>query len=185
MASQPKVSLQERANPYGWVLAVMGIASIVFGALAVVWPGPTLQALVYLFGAFVAVSGILALVATYQAAKVHEPWWPALFIAIADLVAAVVVFTYPGLTTTVLVYCVALWAICVGVVEMFASLVTARFLWLVAGLLALALGFVLLANPQLGGLALMITVGIFAIVWGIVLVIDAIRAPRVMELRVF
>ncbi len=185
MASQPQVKIQERANPYTWVLVVLAIVSIAFGVLAIIWPAPTLQVLVYLFGAFVATTGVVSLVYTFQAAGDRLPWWPPLLIGIVDLIAAAVIFTYPGLTATALVYLVGIWGICAGVFEIFFSLLTARFLWLLGGLLSLMVGFVLLANPLLGELALMMVVGIFAILQGIVLLVDAIRAPRIVEMRVF
>lgn len=40
-----------------------GIAAILFGVMALVWPGPTLAVLVIMFGAYVLVDGISLLVA--------------------------------------------------------------------------------------------------------------------------
>ncbi len=45
-----------------WVFLVRGIAAILFGVLALVWPGPTLAVLVIMFGAYVLVDGISLLV---------------------------------------------------------------------------------------------------------------------------
>ncbi len=183
-ANQPRVTVHERPNRYAWVLGIMGVLSIVFGVLCIVWPGPALAALVALFGAFAAVSGILSLVYMVMAIRDHETWWPALFLAIVDIAAAVVVFTQPALTAVTLVYVLAFWAILTGMLEIGASLVTGRFLWLVAGLLSLLVGFILLANPMQGALALVLVIGFFAVVWGIIFVIDAIRMPKVKEIQV-
>ena len=46
-----------------WVFAIRGVAAIVFGILAFVWPETTLTVLVILFGAYVFVDGIALLVA--------------------------------------------------------------------------------------------------------------------------
>ena len=46
-----------------WVFAIRGIAAIVFGILAFLWPEATLTVLVILFGAYVLVDGVALLVA--------------------------------------------------------------------------------------------------------------------------
>jgi uncharacterized membrane protein HdeD (DUF308 family) len=171
------MSSKSISRTFTWALALSGIASILFGVLALVWPGLTLGALVFLFGFYAIVGGVLALVQMFDAIGQHQTWWPALVIAIVDLVAAAFIFTNPGLTAITLLYVVAFWAIIGGLFEIFASLVLARFLTLLAGVLTVVAGFVLLGNPRDGALALVLVIGMFAIVRGIILLIDAFRWP--------
>jgi uncharacterized membrane protein HdeD (DUF308 family) len=42
---------------YWWAVAMRGVVSLVFGVMALLWPG----ALMFLFGAYALVDGILAL----------------------------------------------------------------------------------------------------------------------------
>ncbi len=58
-----------------WMLALRGLAAIVFGVLAFVWPDITLFALVLLFGAYMLVDGIFAIVAAVRAAGREARWW--------------------------------------------------------------------------------------------------------------
>ena len=44
-----------------------GIAALVFGILALVWPGPTLLVLVLLFGVFALVEGVATFVTAFGA----------------------------------------------------------------------------------------------------------------------
>ncbi|HEX3458102.1 MAG TPA: DUF308 domain-containing protein, partial [Candidatus Baltobacteraceae bacterium] len=46
-----------------WALLIRGIAAVIFGILALVWPGATWYAIAILFGAYALVDGIFALVA--------------------------------------------------------------------------------------------------------------------------
>jgi Short repeat of unknown function (DUF308) len=52
-----------------WLLALRGLAAVVFGVLAFIWPGATLITLVWLFGAFALVNGVLSLLVAAKAPK--------------------------------------------------------------------------------------------------------------------
>jgi hypothetical protein len=59
-----------------WLLLLRGIAAIVFGVLAFLWPGLTLVTLVLLYGAFALVDGVLSLVAAFTGSTKPVPtWW--------------------------------------------------------------------------------------------------------------
>src|SRR5499433_3802946 len=44
-----------------WLLLLRGVASIIFGLLAFIWPGLTLVALIFLWGAYAIIDGGIAL----------------------------------------------------------------------------------------------------------------------------
>ena len=61
-----------------WVFALRGLFAIIFGVLALIWPGSTLLALVLLFGAYALVDGILAVVSGIASYGRNERWWAVL-----------------------------------------------------------------------------------------------------------
>ena len=58
--------MTERLSRDWWIAAVQGVAAIVHGILALVWPGITLLALVFLFGALAIVSGMTLLFLAFR-----------------------------------------------------------------------------------------------------------------------
>src|SRR5512143_3403744 len=58
-----------------WHFAVRGVLAIVFGILALVWPKSAITALVLLFGVFVLVDGIIAVVSGVQLRQEFKYWW--------------------------------------------------------------------------------------------------------------
>lgn len=170
------------ARNWAWVLA-RGIFTIVFGAMAVFWPAITLWALVVLFGAYAIVDGITAIV---MGAKRRSGRGFLLSIGILGVIAGLVTLFWPGITTLVLLYLIAFWAIVIGV----ASIVNGfrltgdaggRWLFILTGLAEVVLGVVLLARPGQGAVALVVTIGLFAVVWGVITVVTSVRLRRLAK----
>src|ERR671916_1353182 len=80
-----------------WALALRGLAAIIFGILAFVWPGITLWALILLFGAYMLVDGVFAIVAAVRVAGEEARWWLLLVEGILGVLAGLRGFVWPGL----------------------------------------------------------------------------------------
>ncbi|MFC4552601.1 MULTISPECIES: HdeD family acid-resistance protein [Halorussus] len=163
-----------------WMLAVRGVLAIAFGALAFVWPGITLAALVLLFGAYAAADGVFALAGAVRAAGNRRRWWPLLLEGLAGVGAGIVAFVWPGITALALLYLVAAWAIITGAFELYAAVKLRRSVsneWLLAlsGVASVVFGVLLVALPGPGILTLLWLVGAYAIVFGVLLVALAFR----------
>ena len=53
----------ETLTRYWWAVVLRGVAAVLFGLLALIWPDITVLVLVILFGAYALVDGVLALIA--------------------------------------------------------------------------------------------------------------------------
>lgn len=163
-----------------WVLALRGVLAIVFGVLAALMPGITLFALVLLFGSYAIVDGGFAVVAAIRRQGTDGPSWALLLEGVIGIAAGVVTFVFPGLSALALVYLIGAWAIVTGVLEIFAAVRLRRQIqgewWLVAtGVLSIIFGGLILVRPGAGALALVLWIGAYAIVFGILLLALAFR----------
>jgi uncharacterized membrane protein HdeD (DUF308 family) len=165
---------------YWWVLAIRGVAAILFGIAAFVWPGITLTVLVLLFGAYALVDGIFAVVAGISVRKEQERWWLMVLEGVVGIIIGVLTFLYPSITALVLLYFIAAWAIVTGAFEIAAAIrlrreIEGEWLLALAGIASLIFGVLLVIQPGAGALALIWLIGAYAIVFGILMLVLAFR----------
>jgi uncharacterized membrane protein HdeD (DUF308 family) len=156
-----------------WVFAIRGIAAIVFGILAFIWPERTLTVLVFLFGAYALVDGVALLVALARGdAEARRNTWAVGIMGVLGIVVGVATFVWPGLTALTLLYLVAFWAIATGAFQVIAAIALRRELegefWMaLGGVASIVFGVLLVASPGDGLITLVWLVGIWAIVFGV------------------
>ena len=155
-----------------WLLLLRGVAAIAFGILAFFWPGLTLLTLTLLWGIYALADGLLALWAAIAAkgGDMAPRWWLALA-GIVSILAGLVTFLYPGMTALVLLMFIAAWAIIIGLLQIWGAIEWRKVLddaWLLAlnGVLSIAFGAILFAQPGAGAVALVWMIGWFALVFG-------------------
>lgn len=155
-----------------WAIALRGVIAILFGLAAFFWPGLTLFALVFLFGAYALIDGILSLIAAFRAAEHHTRWWPLLIVGLAGIAAGLLTFFYPGVTAIALLYIIAAWAIITGIFQIIAAFQLRREIaneWLLglSGLAAVIFGILAMVMPRARALAIVWLIGIYAIIFGL------------------
>ena len=163
-----------------WAVLLRGIAAIAFGVITFLWPGVTLGALVLLFGAYAFVDGIGAIVLGIREHGERERWWATLIVGLVGVAAGIITFLMPGITTLALLVVIAAWAIVRGVFDIAAAFrlrhaIEGEWLLGLVGALSIAFGVLLLLYPGTGALALVLWIGAFAFVSGIMLVALSFR----------
>ena len=144
-----------------------------FGVMAFVVPGLTLEILVLFFGAYMLVDGVFTMIAAFTDRSGHESWWLLLLEGLVGVAAGMITVFRPGLATIVLVYMISFWAIVTGVLEVVAAIQLRKEIqgeWLLAlsGVLSLVLGMFLLF-PGVGELTVVWLIGWYAILFGVML----------------
>lgn len=162
--------VQALANRW-WIFLIRGLAGVIFGILALVYPGSALVALTILFGAYAFVDGIFALWAAFTGIG-GSRWWALLLEGILGLVVAFYVWTQPVFSTVALVYAVAIWAVITGVIEIIAGfqlrdVINNEWLYILAGVVSIIFGILVFRDVGAGAFAIAWTIGIYAIIFGV------------------
>jgi len=174
----------EYLSRYWWTLAVRGALAVLFGLAALIWPDITLRVLVLLFGFYAVVDGLLALAALLVGgppASGRRGW--VVVEGVAGIAAGVFTFLWSGITALVLLWLIAAWAVVTGLLELAAAVVLRRELrgeWLLAlaGVLSVAFGVLLAVRPGEGAIAIVSVIGVFAVVFGVALLVLGVRLRR-------
>lgn len=156
-----------------WAVALRGVLAILYGVMAFVLPGLTLEILVLFFGAYMLVDGVFTMFAAFTDRSGHESWWVLLLEGLVGVAAGMITVFRPGLATIVLVYMISFWAIVTGVLEIVAAIqlrkeIQGELLLLLSGVLSLVLGIFLLV-PGVGELTVAWIIGWYAILFGAML----------------
>ena len=167
---------------WGWV-ALRGVVAILFGLMALLMPAITLSALVLVWGAFALVDGVLALVAGVRIRDSGKPLWALIVVGLLGIAAGIVTFVYPGLTALVLLYIIAIWALVSGVFQIVAAIRFRKDIrneWLLglSGLVSILFGGMMIMQPGAGALALVWVIGLYAVFFGILLLVFSFRLKQ-------
>ncbi len=163
-----------------WLFAVRGALAIVFGVMALIWPEQVKVALVLLFGAYALVDGSFAVIAGIASHRYFERWWAVLLEGVAGILVGVLTFFWPNITGLVLLYFIAAWAVVTGIFEILAAIefrrvITGEWALILSGLLSILFGVLMFAFPGAGAVSMVWLIGIYAIFFGVGLLIFAIR----------
>ena len=163
-----------------WLLALRGLAAVIFGILAFAWPGITLLTLIWLFGAFALVNGILSLVLATKAPKGYPRFGSLILGGLLGILAGLLTFVMPGITALGLLILIAAWALVTGILEIVAAIklrktITGEWMLILAGLASVAFGVLLILQPAAGALVMVLWIGAYALVFGILLFVLALK----------
>lgn len=162
-----------------WAVALRGGFAILFGIACLLTPGIALLSLVLLFGVYMLVDGVFALISAVRAAHQHRRWIAILVSGLASLAVAAVTLFVPGLTALAFVYLIAAWSIVSGSLAIFASISLNRDhgrLWLgLGGVVSVLFGLLLAIAPMIGTLVLTWWIGAYALLLGVSLLVLAFR----------
>jgi uncharacterized membrane protein HdeD (DUF308 family) len=158
-----------------WLLLLRGICAIIFGLLTFVLPGVTLATLILFYGAYMLVDGVLAIAAAIMGNAAKGPRWWLAIVGLLGIAAGVLTFLWPGITAIVLLLFIAWWAILSGVMQIIGAIrlrkeIHNEWLLIAGGVLSVVFGLAMIVAPGAGALALILVIGAYALLYGVMLV---------------
>ena len=178
--THPQATLPAETGHW-WALALRGAIAILFGLAALLRPGIAVEALILLFGAYALVDGVFSIVGVFGGTRGGTPRWLLFIEGVAGILAGLIAFVLPGLTAILLLYLIAAWAIVTGISEIAMAIrlrkeISGEWALIVGGAFSVLFGVILaVVGPVAGLLSLVWLIGIYAVAFGIMLLIAGFR----------
>lgn len=162
-----------------WVLMILAILSVILGLYAVFFPGATMEFFIIFFGALLITGGVIGAIRSFVGDKMFSGF--SLALGVIAFVAGLLIVLHPVAFAGILVYLIA-------IILLIKSLLSLRLAtntkngteaWLIiSGVLGIIASILLFVSPVVGGLAVLLLLGIYLIVFGIISIIDLISARK-------
>jgi len=170
----------ETLKRHWWVPVIRGIAAIVFGIIAFVYPGLTIATLVLFFGAWVLIDGIFRVIGAIGHRGSDPDWGWQIVIGIVGIIVGVLTFHAPQVTALALVIYIAAWALMIGASEIVMAIklrheIKGEWLLILMGLASIVFAVLLLWNPVAGAAAVIWLIAWYAVVLGILAIFFGFR----------
>jgi uncharacterized membrane protein HdeD (DUF308 family) len=171
-----------------WGLGIaFGVVSILFGILALFWPGLTVGLFILLFGVFVLVWGIIGIIVSISSMSTDKFWWLELIFSVLAIGLAVWFLRNPVEAAKVWIFLIGLTFLVRGVVDILEGLFDGkrtgsnRVLAVILGALGIIAGIITLTYPVSAGLVVVWIIGLYAILYGSLLIAFSFLAKAELE----
>ncbi|SRR6266550_3320403 len=178
---------EDLARDMWGTLLLRGVIAILFGIAAVFWPALTLITLVYLFSAYILVTGVVNLVQSVVSMKERQTWFLTLLIGLVEIGVGVYLLRHPDVSFATFILLIGFALIIRGVLEIVAAFMDAadwaatRTLLTIGGAASIAAGVIILLQPVAGGVTFVWVLGLYALIAGPLMIALSIDAKRVMD----
>lgn len=172
-------------NLWGWFVA-QGVVTLLFGLVALFWPGVTLVTLVMLVAVYIFAIGVMLFVRGLMKSKKAQSWWFGALMGVVSAGLGIYLLINPNIAIGTFLIVVGLLLLVRGVFDLFlaAYVIKARdgrALWILSGVVGIIAAIVLWRYPVEAGTAFVWVLGLYAVIAGVVSLIYAYRARGVID----
>ena len=165
-----------------WPFVLGGLALLAGGIVALIWPDITLIVVVILWGAIALVDGVFtALGGMFTRGGLR---WFLLLAGVISALIGVAILAWPDITALVVMYIIGGWAVLAGVMRILTAMFwpqerkADKWLLVLSGLISVTLGVLIVAWPAAGAVAIVWLIGIYAIIFGVLLIAVGFNTRR-------
>jgi uncharacterized membrane protein HdeD (DUF308 family) len=154
-----------------------GVLGVAIGLVILVWPDPSLTAMVVIVGVYALADGVLSLLV---AATRRTRRWQFLGQGVTSLAVGALALLVPEITSRALLYLLAVWVVVMSALRIrgtitFGDRVSVRWVPAILSLLGILAGARVLIVPGAGLAALSLNLAIFAVLSGVALIEYGLR----------
>ncbi len=166
-----------------WLLTLNGIIAILYGIIAIFFQD-VIEKLVMFFGIVILIIGLAMLWGAINSLRDNLPYITDLIISLITIVIGLLLTFYTSESLTIFVTVIGIWAVLVGIVQLYLATKTEllpgeKNTLLINGLITLIFGIILFFNPFKTATILVVISGILAFIIGIVLIAMSIRLKNI------
>lgn len=173
-------------NPSRSTLILRGILNIIFGLVAVAWPGLTLYILILIFAINILIVGMFAIFEPlFDKSNPHSVLTALL--GLLGVILGIFLIARPEIAAGVVTLLIAIWALSFGVVDLYAGFmassekISGAWFMILTGVLSLVFGVYMLFNPLAGALTLVWVIGAYTILTGMLLVVASFFTKKLTQ----
>jgi len=175
--------METNKNRTWWFIALKGILFIIFGVLAVLYPGETISTVTIYLGLVILITGIIFLIGAIMNIRHKRPWEVWMLEAIIDIALGILFIFYPEWTLKFFTTLIGAWAVILGIYQLITYFKTRKVLgnnslYLYNGIFAVVLGLLFIFNPFGPGKIVTVLIGIFAIIFGVNVLVMGINLRK-------
>lgn len=179
--------LASLAKGLWWWVLIRGILAVLFGIIALVTPGAALTAIALVFGAYALVDGVVTIAHAIRIRSSFRQWGWLLVQGVLSALAGLAALILPSVAGTfgglVVLWTFVIWNVMHGIAGIRSAAGAAegrgRTWAIVAGAFSVLFGIVLailvLVTPVAAVLGLVFTIGLYAIIFGVMLIVAAVQ----------
>lgn len=163
-----------------YFVSINGILAIIFGLVALFYPGITLAALGIYFAITLIVGGSSLIFGAIKNRNMDRRWKMYLLEGVVGILIGLIILIRPEVVATVFVTVMGIWALIIGFIFLFTFFRSHLAAWsntfvLVVSIISLLTGFIIILNPFESTRIITVLIGIYALVYGLFSVIHSIR----------
>ena len=171
-ADQAHEMMKDVADHWGLVV-VMGVLSVILGALAIIYPGATIVTVSIFFAAWLFVSGIFSLIGSFSRDGDTGSRVFAAIIGVLSIIVGWALLRQPFQSVEVFIFVIGIFFLIQGVMTFISAFAfkQGRNLRILSGLLGIIAGLIVLTYPISSAVTLALIAGIWLIILGIMQVV--------------
>lgn len=162
-----------------WKLSyINGILAILFGSIAILFPGITLIGLAVYFAITFLVGGILLTISAIRHRRIFSNWSLMLLEGIVGILISVVILARPETAAAFFIVIMGIWAMVIGLIFIISyfrlslpSII--KPFHMIIGIISVLIGLIIILNPFESTRVIIILIGIYAIAYGVFSIINA------------